>query len=115
MRRGFLIDAHGEAWSAARPDIGAATADAPALLYLGPATNGIEVAWNGGQVPARTLSRALRILASWRPRRIALTRLQGGEVRTEIFSGIWEFAARAETLPPAAPPEPVPAPALRRS
>lgn len=103
MRRGLLIDSYGRVWPVPKPDLASAGwsgARPPGVLYLGPARNGIEVALGAERVPARALSKALHILASWRPRRIVLTRCEGAGVRIKIFPGVWEFAGHAEALAP---------------
>ncbi|MGO8918594.1 MAG: hypothetical protein ACLQJR_22050 [Stellaceae bacterium] len=120
MRRGFLIDARGQLWPAARPDhrsaggsvaLPAEAGYAPGILYIGPAANGIEVALCGEGLPARTLAKALHLIGLLCPKRIALTQFEeGGAARVTIFPGVWEFAGYAETLAPEAASGPEPRP-----
>lgn len=93
MRRGLLIDARGHvraAATAAQPPAG--------LVYVAVASHGAEVAFHGGSVALPALARALRVLLSCRPPRIALRLLPEGGAPVRIFSGVWEFARHAERL-----------------
>lgn len=99
MRRGLLIDVRGHVRVAAapRPPAGG--------VYVGLSPSGAEVAFHGGRVPLPALAKALRLLLSCRPRRIALRLLPEEAAPVRIFSGVWEFARHAErlALPAAAP------------
>lgn len=68
------------------------------VLYIGLIRSGAEIVLRGDTVPAPALVKALHILATWRPRRVALTHPRQSESRVELFSGVWELAAYAETL-----------------
>ncbi len=92
MRRGLLIDVRGHVRVAAAPQPPAGG------VYVGLSPSGAEVAFHGGRVPLPALAKALRLLLSCRPRRIALRLLPEAAAPVCIFSGVWEFARHAERL-----------------
>lgn len=104
MTRGLLIDALGRIWPLLRPPGvrpvgGSDEASQPrgsVCLVLGP--KGAEVSFRGESVSTRALYKALRILTSWRPQRIALKRCVNGTVQVTLFRGVWELAGHVETL-----------------
>jgi hypothetical protein len=99
MRRGLLIDALG------RVHAPAASPPPPAFLYVGMASNGAEVAFHVGSVALPALARALRLLLSCRPSRIALRLLPEAGEPERLFASVWDFARHAErlALPASAP------------
>ena len=109
MTCGLLIDTLGQIWPLPRPAGGrpAGRSDAASqppgslCLILGP--NGAEVSFYGESVSTWTLYKALRVLASRRPKRIALKQCNGSTVQTMLFRGVWEFAEHLETLATAPP------------
>jgi hypothetical protein len=105
MDRGLLIDTFGRVWPLLQPpDLGptgqpdAAAVAGPGILYLVLGRAGAKVIFCGRSVSTPALYKALRILASWQPQRIALTQCESRDVQVTIFGGVWEFAGHAETL-----------------
>lgn len=107
MRRALLIDPQGIVRVAPTRRFAAG------LVYLAMAECGAEVAFHAGSVSLLALTRALRLLVSCRPKRIALRLLPEDGAPVRIFSGVWEFARHAESLAlpasSAAAPEDAPA------
>jgi len=116
MTCGLLIDTLGQIWPLLRPSGGRpggapdAASQPPGNLCLVLGPNGAEVSFSGESVSTRTLYKALRVLASWRPKRVALKQCNSGAVQVTLFRGVWEFAGHLETL--ATAPPGVAAPAL---
>lgn len=104
MTRGLLIDTLGQVWPLLRPPDLRSTGGSdeasqpPGGLYLVLGRNSAEVTFRGESVSTRTLYKALRILASWQPQRIALKRCKSGTVQVTIFCGVWELAGHVESL-----------------
>ena len=109
MRRGLLIDAHGNVHAPA------VSPPPSGFLYVGMGSSGAEVAFHVGSVALPALARALRLLLSCRPSRVALRLLPGESEPVRLFSSIWDFARHAERLAlPAAAPAAEAAPDLAR-
>jgi hypothetical protein len=92
MRRALLIDARGEVRNAATPE------PPGGFVYIGLTRSGAEVAFHGSSVPLPALAKALRLLLSCRPKRVALRLLPEGSAPVRIFADAWEFARHAEYL-----------------
>jgi hypothetical protein len=92
MRRALLIDARGDVRAAATPE------PPGGFVYIGLTRSGAEVAFHGSAVPLPALAKALRLLLSCRPKRVALRLLPEGSAPVRIFADAWEFARHAEYL-----------------
>jgi hypothetical protein len=108
MRRACLIDARGAVRVATGPDF------AEDLVYVSLTRSGAELAFHRGRVPLPALMRAMRLLASCQPRRIALRLLPEDGVAVRIFPALSELARHAERLARTARP-PASLPARRRA
>ena len=92
MRRALLIDACGNVRAAVTPE------PPGGFVYIGLTRSGAEVAFHGSSVPLPALAKALRLLLSCRPKRVALRLLPEGSAPVRIFADAWEFARHAEHL-----------------
>ncbi|HZB91904.1 MAG TPA: hypothetical protein VE397_10710 [Stellaceae bacterium] len=92
MRKALLIDGRGNLRVASAPE------PPRGVVYLSLLPNGAEIAFHGGSVPLPALAKALRLLLSFRPSRVALRLLPEGTQPIRIFGGVWEFARYAERL-----------------
>jgi hypothetical protein len=92
MRRALVIDAVGAVRAAATPE------PPGGFVYIGLTRSGAEVAFHGSSVPLPALAKALRLLLSCRPKRVALRLLPEGTAPVRIFADAWEFARHAEHL-----------------
>jgi hypothetical protein len=92
MRRALLIDARGDVRAAVTPE------PPGGFVYIGLTRSGAEVAFHGSSVPLPALAKALRLLLSCRPKRVALRLLPEGSAPVRIFADVWDFARHAEHL-----------------
>jgi hypothetical protein len=92
MRRALLVDARGDVRAALTPE------PPRGFVYIGLTRSGAEVAFHGNAVPLPALAKALRLLLSCRPKRVALRLVPDGTAPVRIFADAWEFARHAEHL-----------------
>jgi hypothetical protein len=96
MRRGLLVDSRGQVRAAAAPEF------PEGVVYVALARCGAELVFHKGRVRLPALMQALRLLASCRPRRIALRLLPEGDAPVRII-GFPDLARHLETLALPAP------------
>jgi hypothetical protein len=114
MSRSIVIDRYGQVWPAGPwPHLSpidmsnrsaCAPSCAPGALLIRADRNGLHIVLRGDTISRSALYKAVRIMTSYRPRRVVLTQCAESHAQTTIFGGVWEFAEQAETLVAATTP-----------